>query len=73
MASLVTDWSACAGPATRMPGERSHLAREYSLRHGIPYTNEQIQALRRCGASLHVDFERVPASAKPYPKNLFTK
>ena len=73
MASLVTDWSACAGPATRMPGERSHLAREYSLRHGIPYTNEQIQALRRCGASLHVDFERVSASAKPYPKNLFTK
>ena len=73
MTALVRDWADCGGPATRLPGERSHLAREYSLRNGIPYSEDQIQTLRRCGASVGVDLANVPSSMRPFSKNLFTK
>jgi LDH2 family malate/lactate/ureidoglycolate dehydrogenase len=73
MSALVRDWAECGGPATRLPGERSHLAREYSLRCGIPYSEGQIHTLRRCGDSVGVDLATVPSTVAPYPKNLFTK
>ena len=73
MNSLVGDWSDYMGPASRMPGERSQLAREYSLSNGIPYSEDQIATLRRCGEMAGVDLDTVGSSVKSYPANLFTK
>ena len=71
--ALKDDWIRHAGPATRMPGERSHLARDYSLEHGIPYSAGQIATLERCGVLAGVDFGQIPHSRRRYPLRLFTK
>ncbi len=73
MSNLLDDWANYAGPATRMPGERSHLAREYSLTHGIPYSEGQIATLKRCGELAGASFDRVQSTTRPYPVHLFTK
>jgi LDH2 family malate/lactate/ureidoglycolate dehydrogenase len=73
MADLVADWARCGGPSTRLPGERSRLAREYSVAHGIPYSADQIRTLARCGAMVGMELDRVPGSVNPYPRALFTK
>jgi LDH2 family malate/lactate/ureidoglycolate dehydrogenase len=73
MTTLVADWRGHAGPATRLPGERSQRARAYSTAHGIPYSHGQVQTLGRCGALAGTGFTLRARSVGAYPRHLFTK
>lgn len=63
------------GPASRWPGDRANEAIEYSLKEGIPYSEGQIETLKRSAAYLGLDFHSMIQSVgkKPYPAEIFKK
>ncbi len=63
------------GPATRWPGDRSDKAEEYAIKEGIPYSEGQINTLRRSAEHVGLDFDRLLRSKgkKSYPAEIFSK
>ncbi|KKL18456.1 hypothetical protein LCGC14_2475320, partial [marine sediment metagenome] len=63
------------GPATRWPGDRSDKAEEYAIKEGIPYSEGQINTLRRSAEHVGLDFDRLLKSKgkKSYPVEIFNK
>ncbi|MBK5112116.1 MAG: Ldh family oxidoreductase [Candidatus Heimdallarchaeota archaeon] len=63
------------GEATRWPGDRSKEAYEYSMREGIPFSDGQIEMLKRAAAHVGLNFDEMISSygRKSYPTSIFKK
>ncbi|MCE7745258.1 MAG: Ldh family oxidoreductase [Candidatus Heimdallarchaeota archaeon] len=63
------------GKATRWPGDRSQEAYSYSLEEGIPYSDGQIEMLKRAAKHVGLDFDRMITSIgnKLFPHEIFKK
>ncbi|MHA2250143.1 MAG: Ldh family oxidoreductase [Candidatus Kariarchaeaceae archaeon] len=63
------------GPASRWPGDRSQLALEYVINEGIPYSQGQMDTLRRSAELVGIDFDQslISVGKKSYPVNIFNK
>ncbi|MFX1286716.1 MAG: Ldh family oxidoreductase [Promethearchaeota archaeon] len=63
------------GPASRWPGDRSNQALEYVLKEGLPYSQDQVELLRRISAYSGLEFDSLlqSISRKPIPANIFIK
>lgn len=63
------------GSASRWPGDRANKAIEYALKEGIPYSQGQIETLRRSAAYVGLNFDSMVKSIshKPYPSEIFRK
>jgi LDH2 family malate/lactate/ureidoglycolate dehydrogenase len=63
------------GPASRWPGDRANKAIQYSLEEGIPYSDSQIEILKRSAAYVGLNFHRMiqSVSKKHYPAEIFNK
>ncbi|MFX1507615.1 MAG: Ldh family oxidoreductase [Promethearchaeota archaeon] len=63
------------GEASRWPGDRAEAANEYSVKEGIPYSQEQIEMLKRAALHVGINFDEMvqPIGRKPYPIELFKK
>ncbi|MHA1759387.1 MAG: Ldh family oxidoreductase [Candidatus Heimdallarchaeota archaeon] len=74
--SLMTDYETkYFGPSTRWPGDRSILALEYSNKEGIPYSDGQIEMLKRAAKKVGIEFDQIIKleSKKEFPKEIFKK
>ncbi|MHA1125263.1 MAG: Ldh family oxidoreductase [Candidatus Heimdallarchaeota archaeon] len=74
--SLMTDYETkYFGPATRWPGDRSKLALDYSNKEGIPYSDGQIDMLKRAAKKVELDFDQLIKleNKKNFPKEIFRK
>ncbi|MFX0090910.1 MAG: Ldh family oxidoreductase [Candidatus Hodarchaeota archaeon] len=72
---LMTDYENYFGSASRWPGDRSNKALEYALKEGVPYSQGQIETLRRIATYVGLDFDKMVQSLgkKPYPVEIFNK
>ncbi|MFX0125230.1 MAG: Ldh family oxidoreductase [Candidatus Hodarchaeota archaeon] len=63
------------GSASRWPGDRANEAYEYSMKEGIPYSQEQIEMLKRAATHIGRNFDEMVKSVgrKPYPSEIFKK
>jgi L-2-hydroxycarboxylate dehydrogenase (NAD+) len=63
------------GPASRWPGDRSNKATEYVLKNGIPYSQGQIDTLRRAAAYVGCNFDEMVKSTvkRNFPEAIFQK
>ncbi|MFX0121707.1 MAG: Ldh family oxidoreductase [Promethearchaeota archaeon] len=63
------------GPSSRWPGDRANEAIKYSLKEGIPYSEDQIETLKRSAAYVGLDFHTMIQSIgkKHYPEQVFKK
>jgi LDH2 family malate/lactate/ureidoglycolate dehydrogenase len=63
------------GEATRWPGDRSKEALDYSLKEGIPFSDGQIEMLKRAVTYVNLDYDQMIASIgrKTYPAEIFKK
>ncbi len=63
------------GPASRWPGDRSNKAIKYALEEGLPYSQGQIETLRRSATHVGLDFDKLVKSLgkKSYPVDIFKK
>ncbi|MHA1122173.1 MAG: Ldh family oxidoreductase [Candidatus Heimdallarchaeota archaeon] len=63
------------GEATRWPGDRSKEAYDYSKKEGIPFSDGQIEMLRRAAIHVGLNFDEMISSIgrKSYPINIFKK
>jgi L-2-hydroxycarboxylate dehydrogenase (NAD+) len=63
------------GSASRWPGDRAIEAYEYSVREGIPYSQEQVDMLKRAALHVGMNFDEMVHSVgrKPYPFDVFKK
>lgn len=63
------------GVASRWPGDRANEAYEYSMKEGIPYSQGQINMLKRAGDHVSMNFDNMVKSVgkKPYPIDIFKK
>ena len=63
------------GPASRWPGDRANEAIKYALKEGIPYSEGQIETLKRSAAYVGLDFNKMIQSMgkKHYPAEIFKK
>ena len=63
------------GSASRWPGDRAEAAYEYSVKEGIPYSQEQIDMLKRAALHVSMNFDEMVQSVgrKPYPMEIFKK
>lgn len=63
------------GPASRWPGDRANKAVDYALQEGIPYSQGQIEMLRRAAAHVGLSFDKMVSAMgkKPYPIEIFNK
>ena len=63
------------GPSSRWPGDRSLEATKYCLEEGIPYSEGQINTLRRAANHVNLDFDEILKSLgrKEYPIYIFNK
>lgn len=63
------------GSASRWPGDRAIEAFEYSVREGIPYSQEQVNMLKRAALQVDLNFDEMVHSVgrKPYPFDVFKK
>ncbi len=63
------------GPASRWPGDRANKAIDYAMQEGIPYSQGQIEMLRRAAAHVGLNFEKMVRAQgkKPYPTEIFKK
>ena len=61
------------GPNSRWPGDRAEKAREYSEKEGIPYSEGQINTLRRAAEHVGLPFDLKSTGKKPYPTEIFNK
>ncbi|MHA2499823.1 MAG: hypothetical protein ACXAEL_09690 [Candidatus Hodarchaeales archaeon] len=63
------------GPASRWPGDRANKAIDYAMQEGIPYSQGQIEMLRRTAAFVGLNFDKMVRAVgkKPYPTEIFKK
>jgi L-2-hydroxycarboxylate dehydrogenase (NAD+) len=63
------------GSASRWPGDRAIAAYEYSIKEGIPYSQEQVEMLKRAAFHVGMNFDEMIQSVgrKPYPFEVFKK
>ena len=61
------------GPNSRWPGDRAEKALKYSIVNGIPYSQGQIDTLKRAAEYVGIDFNLEPISKKEFPENIFNK
>lgn len=63
------------GPSSRWPGDRAHACMEYAEKEGIPYSEGQVNTLKRSAEHVGLNFDEIlkPISEKEYPKELFKK
>lgn len=63
------------GTSSRWPGDRSREAIEYSLKEGIPYSEGQINTLRRASDHVNLNFDTMLPSLgkKDFPHHIFNK
>jgi L-2-hydroxycarboxylate dehydrogenase (NAD+) len=61
------------GENSRWPGDRALEAWRYSESNGIPYSESQVNTLRRAAEYVSEPFDLRPSSIKEYPKNIFNK
>ena len=63
------------GSASRWPGDRAIEAYEYSVKEGIPYSQEQVDMLKRAAFHVGMNFDEMVHSIgrKPYPFEVFKK
>ncbi|MFX1250886.1 MAG: Ldh family oxidoreductase [Promethearchaeota archaeon] len=63
------------GSASRWPGDRSRKAIEYALKEGLPYSQGQIETLRRSATHIGLNFDKIVKSMgyKSYPAEIFKK
>ncbi len=63
------------GTASRWPGDRANIAIKYACEEGIPYSDGQIETLKRSAAYVGLDFNQMIQSVgkKPYPAEVFKK
>lgn len=74
--SLMNDYETkYFGPSTRWPGDRSKIALEYSNKEGIPYSDGQIDMLKRATKKVGLEFNKLIKlkAKKPFPKEIFRK
>lgn len=74
--NLMTDYETqYFGPASRWPGDRSLQAKAYAEQHGIPYSDGQVNTLRRAAEHAGLNFEEVlqPRNTQEYPVDIFNK
>ncbi len=70
---LMDDYKKYFGPNSRWPGDRSELALKYSEKEGIPYSEGQIESLKRTAEHVGLSFNLRPVSFKEYPEEIFNK
>jgi len=63
------------GEATRWPGDRSQEAYEYAMKEGIPFSDGQIEMLKRAATHVGLNFDEMISSIgrKSYPIKIFKK
>ena len=63
------------GKATRWPGDRSKEAFDYSMKEGIPFSDGQIEMLKRATKHVGLNFDNMISSVenKSYPSEIFKK
>ncbi|MCK5046273.1 MAG: Ldh family oxidoreductase, partial [Candidatus Heimdallarchaeota archaeon] len=63
------------GKATRWPGDRSKEAFDYSMKEGIPFSDGQIEMLKRAAKHVGLNFDNMISSVenKSYPSEIFKK
>lgn len=63
------------GPASRWPGDRANEAHEYAMKEGIPYSQGQVDMLKRAAAHVGLNFNKMVKAVgnKPYPIEIFKK
>ncbi len=73
ISEMMRDYEKYFGPRSRWPGDRAHACIKYALEHGIPYSEGQINTLKRATAHAGLEFNLQPVSEKEFPKELFRK
>ncbi len=61
------------GESSRWPGDRANEALNYATSNGIPYSDGQIDTLRRAAEHVGLGFDLRPISRKDFPAELFRK
>ncbi len=61
------------GKNSRWPGDRANQALEYSMKEGIPYSESQINTLKRSAEYVGIEFELISLGSKNYPHDVFNK
>ncbi|MHA2101634.1 MAG: hypothetical protein ACW99A_23520, partial [Candidatus Kariarchaeaceae archaeon] len=73
---LMTDYeSKYFGLASRWPGDRSLQAKAYAEKEGIPYSEGQVNTLRRAASHAGLNFKDIlkPCNIQEYPADIFNK
>lgn len=61
------------GSNSRWPGDRALAAIKYSMKEGIPYSNGQINTLKRAAEHVGIEFTLQSQGLKGYPEDIFNK
>lgn len=67
------DYEKYFGENSRWPGDRAKKAVEYSIIHGIPYSEGHIKTLTLVGDDFGVPFNLTPSNYKEFPEDVFKK
>jgi L-2-hydroxycarboxylate dehydrogenase (NAD+) len=72
---FMQDYETYFGSSSRWPGERSKKAIEYTTQNGIPYSQSQIDTLRRTAEQVGLNFDEMTKSKgkKNFPAEIFKK
>jgi L-2-hydroxycarboxylate dehydrogenase (NAD+) len=74
ISELMNDYeSKYFGKNSRWPGDRAIQALDYSMKEGIPYSESQINTLKRAAEYVNIDFSLISNGLKIYPDNIFNK
>lgn len=63
------------GSSSRWPGDRAHACMKYAEEEGIPYSEGQVNTLRRSAEHVGLNFDKIvkEVSEKEYPAEFFKK
>lgn len=75
VSEFMRDYEKYFGSASRWPGDRSKSAIEYATKEGIPYSEGQVNTLRRAAAHVGLNFDEMVISKgkKKFPAEIFKK
>lgn len=73
IADLMNDYKKYFGPNSRWPGDRGDKAAQYSETNGIPYSQGQIDSLKRTAEHVGMSFDLKPIVYKEFPEEIFNK